>query len=111
MSAEEPKPYQYTAMPQPLSEKLSSDAHSSNSKGGDEEAPPITLVNAPQRQGSQAVASTGLEKIEPKLFVEPGRPSFRDSLQQWGEMSFDEKFKPTAGTHKYNDVGSFSKSY
>lgn len=114
MNTEEPKPYNYSVAAQDLSTNPSPDVPP-NKPGTDGEEPQLeVLLKSSPDQPSHNIHSTTVheeEKTKPQSSAEEGRHGFRSTLQQWGEMTFEEKFKPSAGKHKFNDVRYLSRNY
>ena len=66
-------------------------------------APPP--VNYQSRPHGPAIHTEG--KPPPQQYQGPYQPvPFNDPNQQWGQMSFDEKFRPQDDRPKWNDVSS-----
>ena len=64
-------------------------------------APPINFGSHPQ----PGQANNNFYKPPPSVPQESAAP-YGDPSQQWGQVSFDEKFKPPSNKPKWNDVFS-----
>ena len=113
MNTEEPKPYNYGVAAQDLSANQSPDVPP-DKPGTDSEEPQLEAsLKSSHNQPSHNILSTTVheeEKFKPQSSAEERPHDFRSTLQQWGEMSFEEKFKPSAGKHRFNDVNALSRN-
>ena len=70
-------------------------------------APPVNLQSHPQG-GAPPVNTEYKPPPMPPLQQDQYQPApYGDPSQQWGQMSFDEKFKPPSDKPKWNDVCSW----
>jgi len=110
MSTEEPSPYENSTTPQDSHAKSSAQGDiffTTDGMGKDQDAQFDASGNGSQHETSREAPLSiphDKNKDHPPSSIHQVRPDPRNTPQQWGIISFEEKFKPASGKHEYNDV-------